>query len=83
MKDHKDFEYEAEVVMNVLDDLMRNWVLIKPKMNQHINTLSLDGWGVKRGKVSNVSFSFSSVQATREEVNDSVRSIVMRPKLRS
>jgi|TARA_B100001964_G_scaffold169838_1_gene186817 hypothetical protein len=83
MKDHKDFEYEAELVMNVLDELMKNWVLIKPKMDKHNNTLSLDGWGVKRGKVSNVSFSFSAVQATREEVNDSVRSIVMRPKLRS
>ena len=46
MKDHKDFEYEAELVMNVLDELMKNWVLIKPKMDKHNNTLSLDGWGV-------------------------------------
>ena len=41
MKDHKDFEYEAELVMNVLDELMKNWVLIKPKMDKHNNTLSL------------------------------------------
>ncbi len=82
MKDHKDFEYEIELVMTVLDELVRDFGLLRKDRLRNTSTLRFSGWASESGKVGNISFSFSAVQPTRQEVQDRVRSIVMRPKLR-
>lgn len=78
MKDHKDFEGEVEVVMSVIDELIKTYELIdKPDISK-LNTLPIGGYGNtnKDGskKRQSIRWSISITKPTRSEIENFVRS---------
>ena len=81
MRDHKELERDVSLVMDVFDQVVEEFQIVKMNSPQQTNTLSYNGWG-SGDKVRTLSFKYSVTTPTRKDIESKVRSYVMGVKLR-
>ena len=81
MGNHKNIERDVSLVMDILDQIVENFKIMKLDFVQHTNTLTYNGWG-SGDKNRELSFKYSTTEVTRKEVESRVRSYLMMRKSR-
>ena len=81
MRDHKELERDVSLVMDVFDQVVEEFQIVKMNSPQQTNTLTYNGWG-SGDKVRTLSFKYSVTTPTRSDMENKVRSFIMRDKLR-
>ena len=84
MKDHKDYESQVELVMEIIDELIQSYELINKPDSKNVNTLPIGAYGKtnKDGSKTKQSlgWSLSITKPTRSEIENFVKSRLLKYK---
>ena len=81
MGNHKNIERDVSLVMDILDQIVENFKIMKLDFVQHTNTLTYNGWG-SGDKNREFSFKCFTSEPTRKEIESKVRSYLMEDRIR-
>ena len=82
MKDHKDYERSVQLVMSVMDELVNIYEFVDTPNPKFSNTLSTNSFGRKNKDGSKrKDMSLSITKPTRDEIENLVRSILLKYKM--
>ena len=85
MKDHKDYERSVQLVMSVVDELVNIYEFVDTPNARFSNTLSTNSFGRKNKDGSKrkegINMTLSVTKPTRDEIENLVRSILLKYKM--